>query len=74
MSMKASVVSSALDTMAKPRPASAILRRSNMSAIAPAGSATSISGTIIAVCTSATMLGESLSRVISQAAPTPRIS
>ena len=44
-------------------PAMAILRRSNMSAIAPAGTATSISGSISAVCTSATILADDVSRV-----------
>jgi hypothetical protein len=60
--------------MEKPSPVRAILRRSNISASAPAGRATNINGSIIADCTSATMLGEFDSRVISQAAPTPRIS
>ena len=45
-----------------------------MSAIAPAGKATTINGSIIAVWTRATMLAEFVSLVISHAAPTPRIS
>jgi hypothetical protein len=59
---------------AKARPVIAIRRRSNMSAIAPAGTATSISGSISALCTSATIPADEVSRVISHAAPTPRIS
>ena len=61
-------------TLANASPVMAIRRRSNMSAIAPAGTATSISGSISALCTSATMPGDEVSRVISHAAPTPRIS
>ena len=45
-----------------------------MSAMAPAGSVTTTSGSIIALCTSATISAELVSLVISQAAPTPRKS
>ena len=46
-------------------------RRSYMSAIAPAGIEISITGSITAVCTSATMSAEAAIWVIAQAAPTP---
>jgi hypothetical protein len=45
-----------------------------MSAIAPAGTDTSIKGTISAVCTKATIPGDEVRRVISHAAPTPKMS
>jgi len=45
-----------------------------MSAMAPAGTETSMSGNISAACTSATMSADGLMRVISHAAPTPRIN
>jgi hypothetical protein len=61
----------AAQSVAKPSPTSAILRLSNISAMAPAGTATSINGSISAVCTAATMPVEEVSRVISHAAPTP---
>ena len=64
----------AAQRVAKPSPVIAILRRSNMSAIAPPGTETSISGSISADCTSATISAEVVSRVISQAAATPRMS
>ena len=70
----ASVVSVAAQSVANPSPTRAILRRSNMSAIAPAGTDTSINGSISAVCTSATMPGDEVRRVISHAAPTPKMS
>ena len=65
------VVSAAAKSVAMMSPSNAILRLSNVSAIAPAGTETSISGSISAVCTSATIPGDVVSRVISQAAPTP---
>ena len=47
-----------------------ILRRSIMSAMAPAGRASSTMGRLAAVCMSATITGDSVSEVISHAAPT----
>ena len=47
--LKASVVNTAAQTVAKLSPTIAILRRSNISAIAPAGTDTSINGSISAV-------------------------
>lgn len=44
-----------------------------MSAIAPAGIATSMIGSIRAVCTSATLSADEVICVIAQAAPTPLI-
>ena len=70
----ARIVSRLAPTTETPSPAIATFRLSNMSATAPAGTATSISGSIIAVCTSATMLALPVRRVISQATPTPRIN
>src|ERR671913_1022309 len=46
------------------------LRRSTMSAKAPAGKAATRKGKLVAVCTSATRVGEGESEVISHAAPT----
>ncbi len=51
----------------------ATTRRSCMSAIAPAGIAISIIGSISAVCTSATLSADEAICVIAQAAPTPWI-
>jgi hypothetical protein len=51
-----------------------MIRRSYISASAPAGTAQSMSGNISAVCTSATMLGLPVSCVMSHAAPTPSTS
>src|ERR1700689_5545098 len=53
---------------------SATMRRSYMSAMAPAGIEISITGSIRAVCTSATSSAEVANWVIAQAAPTPWIS
>ena len=53
---------------------SATIRRSYMSAIAPAGIEISITGSIRAVCTSATSSAEVAIWVIAQAAPTPWIN
>ena len=50
------------------------LRRSKLSAIAPDGSDSSMIGSVVDACTSATMLAESEIAVIIQAAPTPWIS
>ena len=55
------------------RATSPTTRRSNMSAIAPAGVDTSATGNISEVWTSATMPGDEESCVIAHAAPTPRI-
>ena len=49
----------------------ATTRRSCISAIAPAGMAISITGSISAVCTSATLSADDVICVIAQAAPTP---
>src|SRR5579872_959387 len=49
-------------------------RRSYMSAMAPAGIAISITGSISAVCTSATLSADEVIWVIAQAAPTAWIS
>ena len=53
---------------------SATMRRSYMSAMAPAGIEISITGSISAVCTSATLSADDVIWVIAQAAPTPWIS
>ena len=50
------------------------MRRSYMSAMAPAGIEISMIGSIRAVCTSATLSAEAAICVIAQAAPTPWIS
>src|ERR1700733_4250063 len=52
---------------------SATMRRSYMSAMAPAGIEISITGSISAVCTSATLSAEDVIWVMAQAAPTPWI-
>ena len=52
----------------------ATMRRSCMSAIAPAGIEISMTGSISAVCTSATLSADDAICVIAQAAPTPWIS
>src|SRR3984885_4264172 len=49
------------------------MRRSYMSAMAPAGIEISITGSISAVCTSATLSAEDVIWVMAQAAPTPWI-
>jgi hypothetical protein len=53
---------------------SATMRRSCMSAMAPAGIEISMIGSINAVCTSATMSADGVICVIAQAAPTPWIN
>src|SRR5262249_1332128 len=50
------------------------LRRSNISATAPATVDSSATGNIKAVCTSATLSGDDVICVIDHAAPTPMIS
>ena len=50
------------------------MRRSYMSAMAPAGIEISMIGSISAVCTSATLSADDAICVIAQAAPTPWIS
>jgi hypothetical protein len=55
------------------RATSPTIRRSNISAIAPAGVDTKATGNISDVWTSATMLVDEESFVIAHAAPTPRI-
>ena len=50
---------------------SATMRRSYMSAMAPAGIEISMTGSIRAVCTSATLSADVVICVIAQAAPTP---
>jgi len=52
---------------------SATMRRSYMSAMAPAGIEISMIGSINAVCTSATLSADDVICVIAQAAPTPWI-
>src|ERR1700730_14378039 len=54
--------------------ASATMRRSYMSAMAPAGIEISMIGSISAVCTSATLSADDVICVMAQAAPTPWIS
>src|SRR5271157_5485030 len=49
------------------------IRRSNISATAPAGAEMRATGSIKAVCTSATLSAEAVICVIDQAAPTPMI-
>src|ERR1700712_5835078 len=53
---------------------SATMRRSYMSAMAPAGIEISMIGSISAVCTSATLSADEAICVIAQAAPTPWIN
>ena len=50
---------------------SATMRRSCMSAMAPAGIEINITGSISAVCTSATLSADDVICVMAQAAPTP---
>jgi hypothetical protein len=49
---------------------SMMMRRSQMSAMAPDGSDSSMMGSVVEACTSATMSGEGASEVMSQEAPT----
>jgi len=59
---------------AKQSEPSATIRRSYISAMAPAGIEISMIGSISAVCTSATLSADDVICVIAQAAPTPWIS
>ena len=70
---QAMMVSAADPTSASTSDASATMRRSYMSATAPAGIEISMIGSISAVCTSATLSAEDVIWVIAQAAPTPWI-
>ena len=70
----ASTVSTVAPTSAMPSETIATMRRSCMSAMAPAGIAISMIGSISAVCTSATLSAEDVICVIAQAAPTPWIN
>ena len=67
----ASTVSAVAPESAIDNDTSATMRRSCMSAMAPAGIEISITGSIKAVCTSATLSAEDAIWVIAQAAPTP---
>ena len=67
-------VSVLAETRATLRPTSATMRRSCMSAMAPAAIEIKRVGSSAAVCTSATMSADEVNSVIAQAAPTPWIS
>ena len=69
----ASTVSAVAPVRAIASETSATMRRSCMSAMAPAGIAISMIGSISAVCTRATLSAEDVICVIAQAAPTPWI-
>ena len=69
----ASTVSAVAPTSAIESETSATMRRSCMSAMAPAGIEISMIGSISAVCTNATLSAEDVICVIAQAAPTPWI-
>ena len=70
---QASTVSAVAPTSAIASETSATMRRSYMSAMAPAGIEISMIGSISAVCTSATLSADDVICVIAQAAPTPWI-
>ncbi len=70
----ASTASAVAPESAIPSEISATMRRSYMSAMAPAGIEISMIGSINAVCTSATLSADDVICVIAQAAPTPWIS
>ena len=70
----ASTVSAVAPDSAIDSEISATMRRSYMSAMAPAGIEISMTGSISAVCTSATLSADDVICVIAQAAPTPWIS
>ena len=70
----ASTVSAVAPVSAISSDTSATMRRSYMSAMAPAGIEISMIGSISAVCTSATLSADDVICVIAQAAPTPWIS
>ena len=69
----ASTDSAVAPTSAIDSETSATMRRSYMSAMAPAGIEISMIGSIRAVCTSATLSADDVICVIAQAAPTPWI-
>ncbi len=69
----ASTVSAVAPDSAMASEISATMRRSCMSAMAPAGIEISMIGSISAVCTRATLSAEDVICVIAQAAPTPWI-
>ena len=71
---QASTVSAVAPTSEIDSETSATMRRSYMSAMAPAGIEISMIGSISAVCTSATLSADDVICVIAQAAPTPWIS
>ena len=73
-SSQASTVSAVAPASAIDSETSATMRRSYMSAMAPAGIEISMIGSISAVCTSATLSADDVICVIAQAAPTPWIS
>ena len=73
-SSQASTVSAVAPVSAIDSETSATMRRSCMSAMAPAGIEISMIGSISAVCTSATLSADDVICVIAQAAPTPWIS
>ena len=73
-SSHASTASAVAPTSAIDSETSATMRRSYMSAMAPAGIEISMIGSISAVCTSATLSADDVIWVIAQAAPTPWIS
>ena len=73
-SYQASAVSATEATSVSESDTRPTMRRSYMSAIAPAGIEISMTGSITAVCTSATMSADAAICVIAQAAPTPWIS
>src|ERR1700719_3439797 len=66
----ASTVSAVAPDSAIDNETSATMRRSYMSAMAPAGIEISITGSISAACTSATLSADDVIWVIAQAAPT----
>ena len=70
----ASIASAVAPASAIASETSATMRRSYMSAMAPAGIEISMTGSIRAVCTSATLSADDVICVIAQAAPTPWIS
>ena len=70
---QASTVSAVAPTSAIDSEIIATMRRSCMSAMAPAGIEISMIGSISAVCTSATLSADDVICVIAQAAPTPWI-
>src|ERR1700689_1402260 len=74
MLSQASTVSDVAPDSAIESETSATMRRSYMSAMAPAGIEISMIGSIRAVCTSATLAADDVICAIAQAAPTPWIN